>query len=262
MRLKKNVTLLLVVMFSVFSVSTAFSASEQVIAGAGPSTKVVEVFAKEFSKLPASAGYKFSVPPKSAKHAGGIKNSDNYIFGRTGRPLNDKEMSMNKAEIFLARIPIVFVVGPDVNIKGLTIKQIEDIFTGKISNWKDVGGPDKDIFVIGREATEALFSILKKEYPAFGNSSFDKLLKKDHLVVKMMHLNQGKYAIAFGAKPNYDELAENILKVEGFSIGVEVGLVYDLKNKNHKLVKAAKDYAKGKQWAASVRSMGLLPPKQ
>lgn len=262
MRLKKSVTVLLVILFTVFSVSAAFSANEQVIAGAGPSTKIVEAFVKGFSKLPASSGYTFSVPPKSAKHAGGIKNSDDFIFGRTGRPLNDGERSMNKEEIFLARLPIVFVVGPDVKVKGLSLKQIEDIFVGNISNWKEVGGPDADIFVIGRESTEALFTVLKREHPAFGKSSFDKLLKKDHLVVKMLLLSQGKYAIAFGAKPNYDDLKENILKVDGVSVGVEVGLVYDLKNKDHELVKAAKEYAQSGGWSGSVRSMGLLPPKQ
>ena len=114
--------------------SPALCADKQVIAGAGPSTKAVELFVKEFSKQSAAKGYSFTVPPKSAKHAGGIKNSDDQIFGRTGRPLNDKEKALNKEEIFLARLPISFVVGSKAGVKKLTIAQVEDIFTGKITN--------------------------------------------------------------------------------------------------------------------------------
>lgn len=245
----------------VFTVTPAFCAEEQVIAGAGPSTKVVELFVKEFAKARLARKYDFEVPPKSAKHAGGIKNSDNYIFGRTGRPLNSKEKAMNKGEIFLARLPISFVVGKKAGVKNLTIKQVEDIFTKKIDNWNMVGGPNNKIFTIGREPTEALFTVLKENNPSFKKAKFDKLLKKDDLVVKFMLLSKGNYAIAFGAKPNFEAKGLNIIDVKDFSAGVEVGLVYDMKNKKHKLVKAVKKFAKSKAWAEAVVKMGLLPPE-
>ena len=84
---------------SFFALAMAFEF--QVVGGAGPSTKVVKKFCAEFSEQPAGKNYRFRVPMKSIKHAGGIKSSDENIFGRTGRPLNEKEKAMNKAEIFL-----------------------------------------------------------------------------------------------------------------------------------------------------------------
>jgi len=36
-------------------------------------------------------------------------------------------------------------------VKGLSRQQVEDIYSGNITNWKEVGGPDKDIYVIARE---------------------------------------------------------------------------------------------------------------
>ena len=47
------------------------------------------------------------------------------------------------------------IVNKDVTasgVKNLTKAQLTDIFTGKITNWKDLGGSDEAIVVIGREA--------------------------------------------------------------------------------------------------------------
>lgn len=242
-------------------VSPALCVEKQFIAGAGPSTKVVELFVKEFSGLPAAKGYTFEVPPKSSKHAGGIQATDYYVFGRTGRPLNAKEKALNKGEIFLARIPIAFVVGSNAGVSTLNVAQVEDIFAKKIDNWKMVGGADHKILTIGREQTEALFTVLKRNNPAFNNVKFDKVLNRDHHVVSFIQFSQGDYAIAFGAKPNFDAKALTVLDVGDFSVGVEVGLVYDMKNKGHELVKAVKDFVKSPVWAKAVKGMGLLPPK-
>ena len=44
------------------------------------------------------------------------------------------------------------IVNPANEINDLTIEQIKDIYTGVIANWKEVGGEDKEIVLIGREA--------------------------------------------------------------------------------------------------------------
>ncbi|MBI1977414.1 MAG: PstS family phosphate ABC transporter substrate-binding protein [Candidatus Omnitrophica bacterium] len=46
---------------------------------------------------------------------------------------------------------IVFVVHPENPVSQLTIDQLSDIFTAKITNWKEVGGPDEPILVLSRE---------------------------------------------------------------------------------------------------------------
>ncbi len=241
------------------SVSAVQAVEEQKIIGAGPSTKVVGLFAKGLAKEPAVQGYSFEVPPRSAKHAGGIKASRDFVFGRTGRPLNAKERGMKKEEIFLARIPIAFVVGSGVGVKQLNIGQIEKIFTGAITNWKTVGGPDAPIFLAGRESGEALFSVLKANKPEFAQAKFKKVFKKDHQVVNFIKSPAGKFAIGFGAKPNFQDL--NLVQIEGFSVGVSVGLVYDQKNQGHALVSAAKRYAASSNWRGQLGSLDLLPPE-
>jgi len=239
--------------------SSTVSAEKQVIAGAGPSTKVVQLFVDKFGSESAAAGYTFEVPPRSAKHAGGIKASSTFIFGRTGRPLNDKEKGMQKGEIFLARIPIAFATGARTNISALSMSQVEDLYSGKSSNWSNVGGSDSSVVLVGREPTEALFTVLKAAYPSFNDAKFNKVLKKDHQVVKFLQSPDGANAIAFGALSNFSDV--NVVKIDDFSAGVSVGLVYDLKNKDHPLVAAAQAFASTQAWADAVKTAGLLPPQ-
>ncbi|WP_276354241.1 phosphate ABC transporter substrate-binding protein [Cohnella caldifontis] len=50
----------------------------------------------------------------------------------------------------VAVIPFAAVVNKNVKVESLTNKQLADIFSGKITNWKDVGGSDADIVVVNR----------------------------------------------------------------------------------------------------------------
>jgi len=51
----------------------------------------------------------------------------------------------------IARDGIAIVTHPDVPVDGLTKEQVRDIFAGEITNWSEVGGPDKSIVVVARE---------------------------------------------------------------------------------------------------------------
>ncbi len=250
--------LILAVLLSIVPICSA--GEIQVIHGAGPSTAIVKVFIEQFSKLEQVKAYRFRVPEQSDKHAGGIRGSNDFIFGRTGRPLNEAEKALNKEEIFLARIPIAFAVGTAVNVSSLSLQEVKSIFTGAVVNWKDVGGPDAPILTVGREQKEALFSIMKKEYPFFEKANFSKIVKKDNAVINFLKHPRGQYGIGFGAKPNFQRASLSTVVVDDFSTGVSLGLVYDKQNSDHPLVKTAVEFSLSEEWANKVTSLGLLPP--
>ncbi len=53
-------------------------------------------------------------------------------------------------------------VNPENTLKELTVAQVGDIFTGKIKNWKEVGGPDAPITVYSRENSSGTYEFFKE----------------------------------------------------------------------------------------------------
>src|SRR5947209_12525006 len=67
-------------------------------------------------------------------------------------------------ELHDSRVAVVgfaLITHPGVNVKNLSKQQIRDIFSGKVANWKEVGGADQKIVVVNRprsSGTRAVFS--------------------------------------------------------------------------------------------------------
>ena len=73
-------------------------------------------------------------------------------IGNTGRPLKDEEISKYGLVTFPFAIDGVAVaVHPENSVKGLTGEQVMNIYSGKITDWKDLGGEPGTIDVYGRE---------------------------------------------------------------------------------------------------------------
>ena len=73
-------------------------------------------------------------------------------IGLSSRALKAEEKEAGLKETVLAYDGIAIIVNPENSVSDLTIEQIADIYTGKITNWKDLGGNDAEIVLIGREA--------------------------------------------------------------------------------------------------------------
>jgi len=58
---------------------------------------------------------------------------------------------IDPVEHVIARDAIAVIVNPENPVKQLTLQQISDIYSGKISNWKEVGGEDRPIVRLSRE---------------------------------------------------------------------------------------------------------------
>ncbi|NWF51137.1 MAG: PstS family phosphate ABC transporter substrate-binding protein [Ignavibacteriaceae bacterium] len=56
---------------------------------------------------------------------------------------------------------IAIIVNPENKVDNLTIKQVSDIFSGKIKNWKEVGGVDMPITLYGRENSSGTYEFFK-----------------------------------------------------------------------------------------------------
>ena len=73
-------------------------------------------------------------------------------IGLSSRALKDEEKASGLKETIVALDGIAIIVSPENPVADLDVDTIAKIYTGEITNWKDVGGSDAEIVLIGREA--------------------------------------------------------------------------------------------------------------
>ncbi|MDD2690136.1 MAG: phosphate ABC transporter substrate-binding protein [Candidatus Omnitrophica bacterium] len=84
------------------------------------------------------------------------------------RSIKDKEIALAKAkgispnEIKVALDGLAVVVNPGNPIGKLTLSQLADIFTGRITNWKEIGGKDEKIVLLSREVNSGTHVYFKE----------------------------------------------------------------------------------------------------
>ncbi|NLZ51746.1 MAG: phosphate ABC transporter substrate-binding protein [Thermoanaerobacteraceae bacterium] len=70
-------------------------------------------------------------------------------IGASSRELKPEEKNVN--EFIIAKDAIAVIVNPANSVSDLTMEQIKSIFSGEVTNWKDLGGKDAPITVVIRE---------------------------------------------------------------------------------------------------------------
>lgn len=112
--------------------------------------KVIGALGEAFEA--ANSGMRFTYNPMGS--GSGIKavQAGRCDIGLSSRALKEEEKAAGLTETVLAYDAIALIVHPDNPVTELTLSQIADIFTGKCTNWSEVGGTDGQIVLIGREA--------------------------------------------------------------------------------------------------------------
>jgi phosphate transport system substrate-binding protein len=82
----------------------------------------------------------------------------------SSRKIKMDERMTGKAykEIIIAQDALAVIVNPGNTVSQLTREQLEGIFTGKITNWKDVGGADMKIICYARETSSGTYEFFKE----------------------------------------------------------------------------------------------------
>lgn len=73
-------------------------------------------------------------------------------IGLSSRNLKEEEKAQGLTETILAFDGIAIIVNPDNPVNDIDLETITKIYTGEITNWKEIGGKDLEIVLIGREA--------------------------------------------------------------------------------------------------------------
>ncbi|RJO65541.1 MAG: PstS family phosphate ABC transporter substrate-binding protein [Candidatus Omnitrophota bacterium] len=130
----------------------------------------------------------------------------------SSRNIKDKEIALakqkgiNPYEIQVALDGLAVVVNPKNPVGKLTLAQLANIFTGKITNWKEVGGEDKQIVILSREVNSGTHVYFKEHVLRKGDPS-----AKDEFAPEALLLSSSQ-AIA-------DEVAGNPSAIGYYGMG-------------------------------------------
>ena len=112
--------------------------------------KVIGALGESF--MEANSGTTFTYNPTGSGSGIQAVSEGRCDIGLSSRALKDDEKASGLKETTLALDGIAIIVNPQNPVQDLTLEQIAKIYTGEITNWKDVGGEDAEIVLIGREA--------------------------------------------------------------------------------------------------------------
>lgn len=83
-------------------------------------------------------------------------------LGLSSRALSEDEKSQGAVENVIAKDGVAIVINPENTVTDLTTEQIAAIYTGEITNWSEVGGPDAEIAVLGRDSASGTRSAFEE----------------------------------------------------------------------------------------------------
>lgn len=112
--------------------------------------KVIGALGESF--MEANSGTTFTYNPPGSGSGIQAVSEGRCDIGLSSRALKDDEKASGLKETIVALDGIAIIVNPQNPVKDLSLEQIAKIYTGEITNWKDVGGEDAEIVLIGREA--------------------------------------------------------------------------------------------------------------
>ena len=86
-------------------------------------------------------------------------------------------------EFVVARDAIAVVANPSNPVSALTMQQISDIYTGKITNWRKVGGEDRPIVLLSRESNSGTYVYVLEHVIRMGERKSKLLFSPDTLLM-------------------------------------------------------------------------------
>lgn len=158
-----------------------------VIPGSGNPEYVLTHLAGAFNQ--AQTAHTVGIPPTSGT-AGALRDVEAGVtpMGRVGRALKEDERKRGLVYVPLGRDPVAFVGGAGVTARSITQQQALAVYSGRITDWRELGGKPGPIRAIGRESTDASRQALARQIPPFATLDFGDGVKLVHLDGQLIEL--------------------------------------------------------------------------
>lgn len=189
-------------------------------------------------------------------------------IGNSSRKLKDEEAEKLDATV-VGLDGIALVVNPVNKLEDITLEDLAKVYSGEITNWKELGGDDKAIVVIGREDGSGTRDGFESIVMGDKEPKYAQELESTGSVINAVATTDG--AIGYASLANVDETVK-ALKVGGVEAteeNVKSGtyevqrpfICATLKGSDNKLVKAYLDFILSEEGQALVLAQGAVPVK-
>jgi phosphate transport system substrate-binding protein len=192
----------------------------------------------------------------------------------------DEKMKLNDAgkafkETIIAYDAIAIVVNTANKVSKLTREQLEGIFTGKITNWKEVGGADEKIVVYSRETSSGTYEFVKEHVMNKKNYATSALLMPATGAI-IQSVSQTKGAIGYvglayvektvkALEVSYDKgktyISPSIANAKNKTYPITRPLFYYYLNTTEKLIKPYVNFILSAEGQKIVLDEGYVPVK-
>jgi len=206
----------------------------------------------------------------------------------SSRNIKDKEIALakqkgiNPFEIKVALDGLAVVVNPKNPVSKLTIQQLADIFTGKISNWQDVGGVNQKIVILSREVNSGTHVYFKEHVLRRGDVNGKEEFAPDALLLSssqaiadevsgnsaaigyygMGYISSKQKAIAVAKDEKSEYESSNIENVLSGKYPISRPLFFYTNGEPQGLIKKLVDYALSKEGQEIVVKTDFVPIKR
>ena len=173
-----------------------------------------------------------------------------------------QEAKKNTKEVVIAYDALAVVVHPSNKVTNLTREQLEGIFTGKIKNWKEVGGADMKIVAYSRETSSGTYEFFKES--VLKNKNYmNGILSMPATGAIIQSVSQTKGAIGYVglAYLNKDVKAIHVSyeNAKNKTYPIVRPLFYYYETKNESKVKPFIDYILSAEGQVTVKEVGYIP---
>jgi phosphate transport system substrate-binding protein len=276
--MKKHKIIPIMLILTTMVSATAFSQAKITVKG----SDTMVILAQKWAEL-----YMKSNPSASIQVTGGgsgvgitaLINGTTDICNAS-RPMKQTEIEKLKAryntlgvEIPCAKDGVTIFLNETNKVNELTLKQLSDIYTGKIKNWKELGGADAEIRLYGRENSSGTYTyfhdeVVMQDYsPAVqslpGTAAVVNAVKKDvngigyggaAYAVGVKHAMVKKDANSTAYVPTNENIAKGVYPITRY-------LYMYLRNRPTGEIKKYIDWILSKEGQMVVTEVGYFPVK-
>jgi phosphate transport system substrate-binding protein len=205
----------LAVVMALASLESLAGATELSVVGTGDGIELLRVLGAAYT---ADNPETVVIVPPSIHSSGGIAavGSNKEVLGRIARPLSDSEKAAGLISVPVFRLPSALYVHPSTGVTQLSAKQLAGIYSGAVSNWRDVGGNDLRIKVVRREDVDSTLNVLRATMPGWKDLAItekSKTATTTQDAVDTVRAVEG--AIGFGPYSTGLETDLVVLKIDG-----------------------------------------------